>query len=673
MPKTMKTFRFSSPLLATLLFLASFSPLLQANSLKAADLPENDQVVLQGVPGISSEVTQYLAQYQNTRSTLFMGWTENSRGIYVKTRHDGVNQIHRVDRAGGARKQLTRASEPIGQAVRQPGSNLIAYAMDIGGSGFDQIMLFDPENDQTRMLTDGESLNNRMVWDLQGKRLAYRSTRRNGRNNDIWIMDVQQPDEARMVVESSDGALWKPVDFSADGKMLLVQYYAGITDSRIYILNLETSELRLLVGDENIPTSSVASGFNHDDSEVLFVSNQRGNAAEIGSVSISGENVFRYVEDPITWDVSDFELSADGRRGAFVTNEEGISKLYLFDPERMRYERVRRTPIGVISALKFSPDGRNLGMTLNTARTPSDAFVLRLRGKPLSFDKLVRWTHGAVGGLNPDKFIQPRLVHFPARMLTNERIILMPAFVYQPKGRGPFPVVIYIHGGPEGQFRPSFNSQVQMWVEKLGVAVIAPNVRGSLGYGEPYLAMDDGLLRENAVKDIGFLLDWLSFQKKFDETRVAVYGASYGGYMSLASAVHYSDRIKGAIARAGISNFVTYLENTQDYRRDLRRVEYGDERIPEMRAFLESISPLNNVDSIRTPLLIATGQNDPVVPVTESQQMVKALRDRGLPVWYMNALNEGHTFERKENRDMFQQLTYLFLQEFLFNQVKSEP
>jgi dipeptidyl aminopeptidase/acylaminoacyl peptidase len=409
----------------------------------------------------------------------------------------------------------------------------------------------------------------------------------------------------------------------------------------------------------------VASGFNHDDSAVLFVSNQRGNAAEIGSVPVSGEAPFRYVEESITWDVTEFELSSDGRRGAFVTNEEGISKLYLFDPEKMRYERVRRTPIGVISALRFSPDGRKLGLTLNTSRTPSDAFVLQLRKKPLSFNKLVRWTHGEVGGLNADKFVQPALVHFPSRMLTNERIILMPAFIYQPKGKGPFPVVIYIHGGPEGQFRPSFNGQIQMWVEKLGVAVIAPNVRGSLGYGEPYLGMDDGLLRENAVKDIGFLLDWIGHQKKFDENSVAVYGASYGGYMSLASAVHYSDRINGAIARAGISNFVTYLENTQDYRRDMRRVEYGDERIPEMRTFLESISPLNNVDKIQTPLFIASGHNDPVVPATESQQMVSALKERGLPVWYMNALNEGHTYEKKENRDMFQLVTFMFLQKFL--------
>ena len=625
----------------------------------------NGQIVVQDIPEITRETSESLARYHNIRSTLFMGFTPNSKNIYVKTRFNGVNQIHRVDRPGGRRLQLSFGEEPVGEAVRQSGGNLIALAMDKGGSGFDQIILFNPKNGETRLLTDGKSLNNRMVWDQSGTRLAYRSTRRNGQNNDIWIMDVEAPDQARILLEANNGALWKPVDFSADGKMLLVQYYAGITDSRIYVLNVASGDLNLLVGSLEEPTSSVASGFNHDDTAVLFVSNQRGNAAEIGSVPVSGEGSFQYVKESITWDVSEFELSSDGKRGAFVTNEEGISKLYLFDPKKMAYERVRKTPVGVISSLRFSPDGRKLGMTLNTARTPSDAFVLNLKRKPLSFDKLVRWTHGEVGGLDADKFIQPRLVHFPARMLTNERIILMPAFVYQPRGKGPFPVVIYIHGGPEGQFRPSFNGQIQMWVEKLGVAVIAPNVRGSLGYGESYLSMDDGFLRENAVKDIGFLLDWIAIQKKFDESRVAIYGSSYGGYMSLASAVYYSDRIRGAIDRAGISNFVTYLENTQGYRRDLRRIEYGDERIPEMRAFLESISPLNNVDKIRTPLLIATGQNDPVVPVSESMQMVNALRENGQTVWYMNVLNEGHVFEKKENRDYFQTVTFMFLKQFL--------
>jgi len=622
------------------------------------------QLVLEDVPEIPLEVVHELAPFNDARSTWFVDWTADGRHIYVKTRFDGVHQLHRVDRAAGRRSQLTFTGEPVGEVARQPGGELIAFAMDRGGSGFDQIWLLDPGSGDTRRLTEGRHLNNRMAWSPDGRRLAFRSTRRNGISNDIWIMDIGQPESARSVLEAPDGALWKPVRFSADGKHLLVQHYAGITDSRVYLLDLESGTLALLAGSEDTPTSNIANGFSADGGSVLFLSNERGNSAEIGRVPVAGGEA-RFVGEGIAWDITEFELSPDGRRGAFVTNEEGISKLYLFDPAQMRWERVQRTPVGVIGNLRFSPDGRRLGMTVNTARTPSDAYVLKLGAKPLSFGRLVRWTRSEAGGFGSNRFVEPRLVHYPAPMITDERLMLIPAFVYIPRGRGPHPVVIYIHGGPEGQFRPSFNPMIQMWVEKLGVAVVAPNVRGSLGYGEVYLEMDDGRLREHAVQDIGALLDWIGEQRELDATRVAVYGASYGGYMSLASAVHFGDRIRAAVNKAGISNFVTYLENTQGYRRDLRRIEYGDERIPEMRDYLEEISPLSNVGKIRIPMLIAQGQNDPVVPVTESQQMVDALRGNGLPVWYLNALNEGHVFEKKENRDIFQQVTYLFLQQYL--------
>lgn len=627
---------------------------------------ENDGTLeLHDIPPIPADLPDALSRFHDTRSTSFAGWAHDSNSIYVKTRINGANQVHRVSHAGAAREQVSFADEPIGEVSRQPQGNLIAFAMDEGGSGFDQIYLLDPASAETTLLTDGNSLNNRMVWDESGQKLAFRSTRRNGASNDIWITDTASPSQARLVLAVEDGALWKPVEFSRDGSTLLVQYYAGITESRIYLLNIASGELTLLAGDPGNPTSNVASGFSQDEQSVLFITNQRGEAAEIGKVAISGNGPVSYIEKPITWDVTEFRLSPDASRGAFVTNEEGISRLYLFDPATMNYTRIQRIPIGVVSSLEFSPDGKKLGMTLDTARTPSDAFVLGLGSKALAAKRLRRWTYGDIGTRNSSRFVEPFLVHYPAPLLTGEGFISMPAFVYLPRGKGPFPVIIYIHGGPEGQFRPSFNSTIQMWLETLGVAVIAPNVRGSLGYGESYLRMDDGLLREHAVQDIGALLEWIAEQKQFDESRVAVYGASYGGYMSLASAVHFGDRIRAAVDRAGISNFVTYLENTQDYRRDLRRVEYGDERNPEMRKFLEDISPLNNVDRIRTPLLIVQGQNDPVVPASESEQMVKALRARGQPVWYMNALNEGHVYEKKENRDIFQQVTYLFFRQYL--------
>jgi dipeptidyl aminopeptidase/acylaminoacyl peptidase len=291
--------------------------------------------------------------------------------------------------------------------------------------------------------------------------------------------------------------------------------------------------------------------------------------------------------------------------------------------------------------------------------------VLDLKRKPLSAGKLTRWTFSEVGGLSTAEFSEPIVFTFPSSVEGMEEQIPIPAFAYLPKGEGPFPVIIHVHGGPENQYRPRFNSDFQMWIDQLGAAVIAPNIRGSLGYGSYYITMDDGYKREASVQDIGALLEWIEQQPQLDENRVAIIGASYGGYVALASAVYYSDRLRAAVDRVGISNFVTFLENTQDYRRDLRRVEYGDERDPEMRAHLEKISPLNNVEKISVPMFVVQGENDPRVPVTEATQMVAALREQGNTVWYMNALNEGHGYRKKENRDIFQQATVLFLQQYL--------
>ncbi|MFN2167979.1 MAG: alpha/beta fold hydrolase, partial [Anaerolineae bacterium] len=516
-------------------------------------------------------------------------------------------------------------------------NNPLALTMDQGGSGFDQIHLLDPETGATRLLTDGRSLNNRMVWDQAGRRLAWRSTRRNGHSNDIWVMDVNAPAQARMVWAAPDQALWKPVRFSRDGRLLLVQQYRNITDSRIHLLDLDSGQMQELVGLEDQPSSNIAIGFDADQAGFFFVSNKRGRSAEIGWAPLQPDQPKRYVRDAIDWDVTRFELSPDGRRGAFVTNEDGISRLYLFNPGRLSYRAVKGVPIGVIGDLRFSPDGRRLGMTISTPTSPANAYVLKL-GLFNSVRGTARaWTTALPDSLAAEQLVVPTLFRYPAPGVAEDRPLMIPGFAYLPPGQGPFPVVIYIHGGPESQFQPSYNSLVQMWAAQLGVAVLAPNVRGSLGYGLGYLSLDDGRRREDAVRDIGALLDTIERTPVLDSSRVAVFGASYGGYMALASAVHYSDRLVAAIDRAGISNFVTYLENTQDYRRDLRRGEYGDERDPEMRAFLESISPLNNVDRIGIPLLIVQGQNDPVVPVSESQQLVDALRRRGQTVWYMNA------------------------------------
>ncbi len=654
-------------LLTSLLSAQAIAGELAARAVASQTLNDG-QLILQDIPPIPDGLENRLNQYQNVRSANFLDWTRDGLGMYISTRFSTVNQVHRVDFPGGARTQLTYFEEPIGEVVRQPEGSLLALTMDRGGSEFSQVFLFDPKSAVVRMVSDGQSRNGLLVWNKNGTRLAYQSTRRDGSSKDIWLMDVAQPETAAPILQAPADAWWGPVDFSEDGNSLLVQQFIGATDSRVYLLDLGTGERRLMAGGGDEVSANRAVVFDHKNQGFYLITNARGEGAELAWQPLQAGAQTEYISTSIPWDVNEFALSPDGRRGAFTTNEDGISRLYLLDTRSRRYWLVNNMPLGLIYNLRFHPDNRHLAMTLSTAQTPSDVFVMQLGRSPDTVKSLQRWTFSEVGGLDTSKFIEPQLVRYPTFDRSGDKPRQIPAFYYRPPGDGPFPVIIYIHGGPESQYRPGFSSTFQMWLAELGSAVIAPNVRGSLGYGNEYLSLDDGKLREDSVKDIGALLDWIAGRPELDATRVAVYGGSYGGYMVLASAVHYSDRLKAAVDVVGISNFVTFLENTQDYRRELRRTEYGDERDPDMRAFLESVSPLNRVDKINVPLLVVQGQNDPRVPVTEAEQIVAALRQRGHPVWYINALNEGHGYERKENRDIYQQAAMMFLQRYLVQQ-----
>jgi dipeptidyl aminopeptidase/acylaminoacyl peptidase len=617
----------------------------------------NGMLILEDIPEIPQGIVDDLNQYQNTRSAGFLDWGKDGESLYVTTRFGDVNQVHTVSMPGGARRQVTFFDEPVSQVQRRPGSEQLVFAMDAGGSEFSQLFLLNPATSKATMVSDGESRNGGMVFTRDGSLMAFQSTRRNGASNDVWIMDPEFPASARVILESPDGTWWGPADFDADGRRLLIANYVSITDARIHLLDLDSGKMRQLspAGSFSVPV-----GFDADGKGFWFITNRAGEFNQLAWQSFEEGAEFEIVTKDIPWNVDGGAMSDDRKRAAFVTNEDGMSKLYLMDPATREYTQVESLPIGAVGGLAFSPSGERLGMTLNTPQTPSDTFVLALGDGATEHGDLVRWTFSEVGGLDTDSFVVPELVRYDSF-----DGLSVPAWVYKPAGPGPHPVLIDIHGGPEGQERPYFSSSIQMWLAKLGVAVIAPNVRGSSGYGKTYVGLDNGFKREDSVRDIGALLDWVAEQPDLDADRVAVIGGSYGGYMVLACAVHYSDRLKAAVDIVGISSFVTFLENTQDYRRDLRRVEYGDERDPEMRAHLEKISPLNNVDKINIPMLVVQGENDPRVPVTEAVQIVKALRAKEQDVWYMNALNEGHGYRKKENRDVYQQAVILFLQQNL--------
>jgi len=617
-------------------------------------------VVLQATPEVPQRLIDSLNRFQNVRGAGFSDWTEDGESIYISTRFGEVSQLHRVDAPGGARHQLTFFEEPVRGTLRRPGSGELVFSMDVGGSEFFQLFAFDPSTGERRLLTDGESRNSSASFSRDGRQMAYLSTRRNGRSNDVWLMEVDRPESARLLVEAPDGTSWTPGDWSADGERLLIANYVSANDSRIHVVDVGSGEMTRVVGGGDSPSSylGVSPRFTPDGEGIWLAADADGEFRRLYRRSLTDGSMAAITEG-IEWDVSDFVLTDDRSLAAFETNEDGLSRLYFMNTANGDYQPVTGVPPGVFGKLGFSPDGSRLAIALNGSTSPSDVYTLEVASTQ-GEASLERWTTSEVGGLDSSTFVEPELVRYPT---FDDRSI--PAFVYRPAGEGPFPVVVSIHGGPEGQFRPRFTSTFQTWVSRLGVAVVAPNVRGSSGYGKSYLQLDNGFKREDSVRDIGALLDWIGSQPDLDADRVAVYGGSYGGYMVLASLVHYSDRLAAAVEIVGISNFVTFLENTQDYRRDLRRPEYGDEREPAMRAHLEKISPNRHADRMTTPLFVAQGQNDPRVPVTESEQIVRDVRGAGYEVWYMNALNEGHGFGKKDNRDLFQQLTVLFFERHL--------
>jgi dipeptidyl aminopeptidase/acylaminoacyl peptidase len=442
---------------------------------------------------------------------------------------------------------------------------------------------------------------------------------------------------------------------------LLVGHYVSANESYLYWCDVATKKLTPINPQKDKKIAYGDALWSKDGRGVYYTSDESGEFQQLTYHELAtGKKTI--VSGNIAWDVTGLALADNGRRLAYVTNEDGMSKLYVFDLQTNWEEMdLPQLPVGLIFGLEFSKDGTELGMTLNTSQTSSDVYSIKLATR-----ELVRWTFSEIGGLNAEKFVTPQLIHYQTFDKVNGKPRMIPAFYYKPRGAsGKLSVIISIHGGPEGQARPGFSSTYQYWLNELGIAVLVPNVRGSSGYGKTYLTLDNGYKREESVKDIGALLDWIAQQPELDADRVGVTGGSYGGYMTLATLCTYNDRIRAAVDVVGISNFVTFLESTQEYRRDLRRVEYGDERDPKMREFLTKISPTTNAHKITKPLFVIQGLNDPRVPATESEQMVKTVRKNGGTVWYLVAKDEGHGFRKKVNRDYQTNAESLFWETFL--------
>ena len=629
---------------------------LLAWSASAADVERvtRGNLAIEGIPEIPQELIQKLRRYQFARSASFEGWTPDGR-ITISTRFGNTNQLHVVDQPMGARRQLTFFDEPVNGGSWSPtgARRGIAYIRDQGGNENFQVEYLEPASADPVRLTDGRGRADTGVWSPDGTKYAFQWTARDGVVSDVYIDDPLDRMGPELVFEAP-AVGWNAVDWSPDGKTLLLNHFISVNESYLWTYDLATREKREI---EPAKVKAARGGnFSRDGKGVYITSDLGSEFRTLRYVDLASGKVTP-LTNHVKWDIDDLALSKDGRTLAYIANEDGASRLTLLDLASGKELPAPELPFGVIGSFAFDPDSKRLAFGMQTPNAPSDVWVWTLADHSLA-----RWTQSEIGPLDAKRFVAPTLVHYPTFDKAGGKAREIPAWVYKPAGAGPHPVLISIHGGPEGQAQPVFSTNVQQWAVELGYSVILPNVRGSSGYGKTYVALDNGFKREDSVKDIGALLDWIATQPDLDAKRVVVIGGSYGGYMVLASMTHYNDRLRGAVDIVGISNFVTFLESTAEYRRDLRRPEYGDERDPKMREFLQKISPLNNAGRINKPMLIVQGQNDPRVPYTEAEQMVAKIRANGGEVWYLVGLNEGHGFAKRDNIDYYQWAVAMFLE-----------
>jgi len=604
-----------------------------------------------GIPPVPAALAARTRPYMEFRTAGFSGWNPRDRSMLITTRFGNTAQLHQVATPMGARQQISFEAEPLNGSW-SPAGDVLAVQKDVGGSEFFQI--YTLANGQLRLLTDGRSRNEMGAWSHDGRLLGYTSTRRNGTDSDLYVIDPRNPSSDRLVAPVQGGG-WAFGDFSPDMRRAIAIKFISVTKVDLYLLDVANGAMTP-IGDHSRNIAYGGAAFAPDGT--LWVTSDEGSDFQRLGIMDPATGRFTPVVTGINWDVENFDTSEDGQTIAFVTNEAGISRLRLLDARTRRARLVTGLPAGTIGGLEIAPWG-TIGFSMASARSPSDAYSVDPRTLAVT-----RWTRSETGGLDAGVNVEPELVE--VRSFDGERVS---GFLYRPdpaRFPGRRPLLVNIHGGPEGQSRPGFLGRNNYLINELGIAVFYPNVRGSTGYGKRFVSLDNGpALRENSVKDIGAFLDRFQADPSLDAARFAVTGGSYGGYMCYASAIRYGDRLRAANCVVAISNWVTFLENTQAYRRDLRRPEYGDERDPAQRAALTAISPLTRVSELRIPLMVVTGANDPRVPQSEADQMVAAVRAAGRPAWHLIGQNEGHGFAKKENQDYQFWVGLMFWQQHL--------
>lgn len=621
-------------------------------------------LVMENVPPVPAALASQLTRYTEFKPTGFTDWHPTKQEMLVVRRYKNTPQIYRVAKPGAPLELLTDYAEPVRGASFQPKhGKYFVFIKDSGGNEVFRAYRRDVAGgDAVPFTPDGQRVQD-LAWSSSGKQMLYttvpvgRTGSADKINSTIVIVDPLKPDGARTLTELPGGG-WGGFKFSPDDKQLVYSEVVSANESYLWLMDLATGKTRRITGkngDEPVAYSSTL--FSKDGKGLYLVTDAGSEFQRLAYLDLKTMKSTVLTAD-IPWDIDGVALSEDNKLLAFVANEDGTSVLRLMRTADHKLLPAFKLPKGTIANFEWHKDSRHLAVALTSATSPSEVYAVDVKTNAVT-----RWTEHEKLDIDNSKFAEPtiaRWTSFDGKAISG--------FVYRApaaKFPGKRPVLINIHGGPEAQFQPGFMGRSNYFTDEMGLTVIYPNVRGSGGYGKTFLKLDNGMLREDSVKDIGALLDWIATQPDLDASRVAVMGGSYGGYMSLAVSTNYADRIKASVDVVGISNFVTFLEKTESYRRDLRRVEYGDERDPEMRKFMEKIAPLNNAARIKQPLFVVQGKNDPRVPYQEADQIVATVKQNGTPVWYMMANDEGHGFNKKANADYQFYSTINFLNQHL--------
>jgi dipeptidyl aminopeptidase/acylaminoacyl peptidase len=620
--------------------------------------PVPPNVKAEGVPPIPLPLADAVARYGEFRSADLLDWHPFERRMLVSTTFGNVPQIHEVRSPGAARTQLTFYRDGVaGGAWFAPSGKYFVFRKDTSGGGeAQQLFRFDPSSGAATLMTDGKSRNGTPAFARTRGLIAYDSTRRDGRNRDIYVMNPEQPSTDRLLVQLEGS--WQVLDWSPDDRELLVlESVSSASETYLWRIDSTTGAKTAVTTRGGRPIFWTEARFSSDGRHIYALGDRESDIQRLWRGDLAGGPWRLVTRDGDA--VETFAESPDGRRLAVVIDRDAMSHLQILDAADRRQRLAPTLPAGVITRLAWHPKGDVLAFVYAGARTFSDVYTLDPRR-----GKVERWTFSEMGGANQDSLPDAESIRW-----TSFDGLSIPGILYRPPARftGPRPVIINIHGGPELRERPRALGRSNYFRNEMGIAIIYPNVRGSAGFGREFEERDDGRKRADVVKDIGALLDWIATQPYLDRNRVMLTGASYGGYLSLLGAIEYGDRIRCVFEGFGMSDLVTFLESTEESRRADRNIEYGDPADPEMRRFLTTISPLTRAAQLKVPLFISQGGRDTRVPLAQAEAMVKAMRQNNTPLWYVVYTDAGHLQFTRATNDFNTYAWVLFVQRYLLD------